>query len=85
MESLRPLQERTKALSADQVRRFWRQGYLHVRGLLDGDTVTELRQEFDRVLAEARTSGRLGNFADKSIADSEDHEVIALNQIPEKE
>ncbi|HIG18081.1 MAG TPA: phytanoyl-CoA dioxygenase family protein [Candidatus Handelsmanbacteria bacterium] len=84
MEPLRPLQERTKALSADQVRRFWRQGYLHVRGLLDGDTIAELRQEFDRVLAEARASGQFGNFADKSIADSEDHEVIALNQMCER-
>jgi hypothetical protein len=47
MEPLKPLQERTKTLSADQVRRFWRQGYLHLPGLLDGETVDELRREFD--------------------------------------
>ena len=58
-----------KALAQEQIDQFRRRGFIAVGKLLDDDLVAVLRDEYDRLFAEARQNGRFRNL---SISDTDD-------------
>ena len=81
---LRPLAERGRALNPDQLNTFWRNGYLVVEDLLDLATMDQLRDEYEVVCREARAKGAFGNFAQRESTEDEGREVMAINQVCER-
>ena len=81
---LRPLNERGRALRPDQLHTFWRNGYLVVEDLLDSATMDQLRDEYEVVCREARAKGAFGNFAQRESTEDEGREVMAINQVCER-
>jgi len=51
------------SLSTQQITSFHNQGYLQIGKLLDDELVDQLRDEYDRLFAEAREDGRYRNLA----------------------
>jgi ectoine hydroxylase-related dioxygenase (phytanoyl-CoA dioxygenase family) len=58
-----------KALTQEQLDQFRGQGFIRIGPLLDDELVNVLRQEYDRVFAEARATG---GFRNLSISDTSD-------------
>ena len=58
-----------KALDQEQIDLFRRRGFIIIGKLLDDDLVALLRDEYDRLFAEARQNGRFRNL---SISDTDD-------------
>lgn len=81
---LRPLAERGRALNPDQLHTFWRNGYLVVENLLDSATVDQLRDHYEVVCRDARAKGAFGNFAERESKGNEGREVMAINQVCER-
>ena len=81
---LRPLTERGRALHPDQLHTFWRNGHLVVEDLLDSAIMDQLRDEYEVVCQEARSKGKFGNFAQRESAEDEAREVMAINQVCER-
>ena len=63
-----------RSLTHDQVAQFRERGYVRIGKLLDDELVERLRNEYDRVFAEARVDGRYRNLA---IDDTDDTEAKA--------
>ena len=63
-----------RSLAHDQVAQFRERGYVRIGKLLDDELVERLRDEYDRVFAEARVDGRYRNLA---IDDTDDNEAKA--------
>lgn len=65
-----------KALSEEEINRFWTDGYLTIGKLLEDDEIELLRQEYDHEFEKAR-SGQ-SNFRNLAIDDTDD--LDAKNQ-----
>ncbi len=63
-----------RSLNQDQVAHFREYGYLRIGALLDCDLVENLRDEYDRIFAEAGADGRYRNLA---ISDTDDIDAKA--------
>jgi ectoine hydroxylase-related dioxygenase (phytanoyl-CoA dioxygenase family) len=83
--SLRPLAQRCRALSSDQLHAFWRNGYVVVDDILDSTTLNQLRDRYEAVCQEARTSGDFRNFAEQVSNGDEEREVMVINQVCERD
>ena len=83
--SLRPLAQRSRALSPDQLHAFWRNGYVVVDDILDSTTLNQLRDCYEAVCQEARTSGDFRNFAEQVSNGDEEREVMVINQVCERD
>ncbi len=82
---LRPLAERARALTPDQLHAFWRNGYLVVENLLDAATLEQLRERYEIVCQAARANGTFGNFAERISGGDETREVLTINQVCERD
>ena len=83
-QKITPLAQRLGSLSQDQVRRYGRDGYLVVEALFEADFLGEMRAAYEAACQQARASGQFGNFTDRSIAGSDQHEVMTINQVCER-
>ena len=83
--SLRPLAQRSRALSPDQLHAFWRNGYVVVDDILDSTTLDQLRDRYEAVCQKARTSGDFRNFAEQVSNGDEEREVMVINQVCERD
>ena len=59
----------TQALTSESIDTFRARGFLRIGPLLDGETLSTLRDEYDRIFDEARESNQFRNLA---ISDTED-------------
>ena len=72
-----------RSLDAVQIADFQEQGYLRVGAVFDGEQLTELQSEYDRVFAEARESSQMRNLSssDGEITTEADEELLQIMQV----
>ena len=75
-----------RSLDAAQIADFQEQGYLRVGAVFDGEQLTELQSEYDRVFAEARESSQMRNLSssDGEITTEADEELLQIMQVCER-
>ena len=78
-----------RSLTPDQVAHFREHGYIRIGGLLDDALVEHLRNEYDRLFAEARTDGRYRNLAIDNTDDIDakanaDGQMLQIMQVCER-
>ena len=67
-------------LTEEQLEHFATQGFLRIGALLDGELVGSLREEYDRVFAEARATDRYRDLAEPD----DDDEMLQIVQMCER-
>ena len=78
-----------KALDQEQIDQFRRRGFIIIGKLLDDDLVAVLRDEYDRLFAEARQNGRFRNLSISNTDDldeknSADEQMLQIMQMCER-
>lgn len=74
-----------KALSQEQVDQFRVQGYLSLGKVLEDELVARLREEYDRIFAEARGAGTFRNLSSSEAQDKKEPEqMLQIMQVCER-